>query len=48
MNAPYLFYCRSGRRSAIAADEMVNARFADMADAGGIADIAAAGAPIDA
>lgn len=44
---PYLVYCRSGRRSAIAADRMVEAGFTDIADAGGLADLAAAGAPIE-
>ena len=44
---PYLLYCRSGRRSDIAADEMAEAGFTDIADAGGIADLANAGAPIE-
>lgn len=44
---PYLVYCRSGRRSAIAAEQMEAAGIADIADAGGIVDLAAAGAPIE-
>jgi phage shock protein E len=43
----YLVYCRSGRRSAIAADAMVEAGFTDIVDAGSISDLAAAGAPIE-
>jgi len=43
----YLLYCRSGRRSAIAADQMAEAGFTDIADAGGIGDLANAGAPIE-
>ena len=45
--ASYLVYCRTGRRSAIAADEMAGAGFADIVDGGGIADLVAAGAPIE-
>jgi rhodanese-related sulfurtransferase len=44
-NAPYLVYCRSGRRSAIAADQMRQAGFTDVVDAGGLSDLVAAGAP---
>jgi rhodanese-related sulfurtransferase len=44
---PYLVYCRSGRRSAIAAEKMVEAGFTDIADAGGLADLANAGAAIE-
>jgi rhodanese-related sulfurtransferase len=44
-NAPYLLYCRSGRRSAIAADQMKQAGFTDVVDAGGLTDLVAAGAP---
>ena len=43
----YLVYCRSGRRSAIAAEQMAQAGFTDIADAGGLADLAGAGAPIE-
>ena len=42
---PYLVYCRSGRRSAIAADQMAAAGFTDIVDGGGMADLVAAGAP---
>jgi rhodanese-related sulfurtransferase len=41
----YLVYCRSGRRSAIAAGQMATAGFTDIVDAGGIDDLVAAGAP---
>ena len=44
-NAPYLLYCRSGRRSAVAAQQMKDAGFTDVVDAGGMADLTAAGAP---
>ena len=44
---PFLVYCRSGRRSAIAADKMVDAGINDIADAGGLADLARAGAPVE-
>lgn len=44
---PYLVYCRSGRRSAIAAEQMAEAGFTDIADAGGLADLAEAGAAIE-
>jgi phage shock protein E len=44
-NAPYLLYCRSGRRSALAADQMKQAGFTDVVDAGGMTDLTAAGAP---
>ena len=43
---PYLVYCRSGNRSAVAAEQMVDAGIKDIADAGGLADLARAGAPI--
>jgi rhodanese-related sulfurtransferase len=46
-DAPYLLYCRSGRRSAIAADLMTKAGFTDIVDAGGFAPLEAAGAPIE-
>lgn len=45
--AQYLVYCRSGRRSAIAADEMAKAGFTDIVDGGGMADLVAAGAPTE-
>jgi rhodanese-related sulfurtransferase len=44
---PYLVYCRSGRRSAIAADTMAEAGFTDIVDAGGLEPLADAGAPIE-
>ncbi len=44
---PYLVYCRSGNRSARAADKMVEAGIKDIADAGGLADLARAGAPVE-
>jgi rhodanese-related sulfurtransferase len=43
----YLVYCRSGRRSALAADQMAKAGFTDIIDAGGLEELAAAGAPIE-
>jgi phage shock protein E len=43
----YLVYCRSGRRSAIAAEQMADAGFTDIADAGGIAELASAGALVE-
>ena len=43
----YLVYCRTGNRSAIAAAQMAEAGFADIADAGGLADLARAGAPVE-
>jgi rhodanese-related sulfurtransferase len=43
----YLVYCRSGRRSAIAADTMAEAGFTDIVDAGGLEPLAEAGAPIE-
>jgi rhodanese-related sulfurtransferase len=44
---PYLVYCRTGRRSEIAAGKMEDAGIEDIADAGGLADLARAGAPIE-
>lgn len=44
---PYLVYCRSGNRSARAAAQMEDAGIKDIADAGGLADLARAGAPIE-
>lgn len=43
---PYMVYCHSGRRSAIAADAMVAAGFTEVYDLGGIADWMAAGLPV--
>ncbi len=43
---PYMVYCHSGRRSAIAADAMVAAGFSRVYDVGGIADWMAAGLPV--
>jgi rhodanese-related sulfurtransferase len=43
--APYLVYCHSGRRSGIAASQMVSAGFSDVVDGGAMADLIAAGAP---
>jgi len=45
--AAYLLYCRSGRRSAIAAETMAEAGFTDIVDAGGLESLASAGAPIE-
>jgi len=42
--AAYVVYCRSGRRSAIAADQMATAGFTDITDGGAMADLVAAGA----
>lgn len=44
---PYLVYCRSGNRSAQAAAQMEQAGIKDIADAGGLADLARAGAPVE-
>ena len=44
---PYLIYCRSGNRSARAAGLMEDAGIKDIADAGGLADLARAGAPVE-
>lgn len=44
---PYLVYCRSGNRSARAAELMEQAGIKDIADAGGLADLARAGAPVE-
>ena len=44
---PYLVYCRSGRRSALAAQQMAAAGFTDITDGAGLADLARAGAPIE-
>lgn len=45
--SPYLVYCRSGNRSAVAASQMEEAGIKDIADAGGLADLARAGAPVE-
>jgi rhodanese-related sulfurtransferase len=43
----YAVYCRSGRRSAIAVDQMAYAGFTSVVNLdGGVADLQAAGAPI--
>ncbi len=44
---PVLVYCRSGNRSAQAASQMEDIGIGDIADAGGLADLAAAGAPVE-
>jgi len=44
---PYLLYCRSGRRSDLAAQQMAAAGFTDITDAAGLADLARAGAPVE-
>lgn len=43
--AAYLVYCHSGRRSAIAAEQMAAAGFTDITDGGALADLLGAGAP---
>ncbi len=43
--APYLVYCHSGRRSAIAASQMAATGFTDIVDGGAMSDLVAAGAP---
>ena len=45
--AAYLVYCRSGRRSAIAAQQMAAAGFKDIVDGGGLDALVAAGAPVE-
>ncbi len=42
----YVVYCRSGRRSALAATEMRDAGFTDVSDIGGILVLQAAGFPV--
>ena len=44
---PYLVYCRSGNRSEQAASKMEDAGIKDIADGGGLADLARAGAPVE-
>jgi rhodanese-related sulfurtransferase len=46
-DAPYLLYCHSGRRSAVAAERMAQAGFSDIVDAGGFQALADAGAPVE-
>lgn len=46
-DTPYLVYCRSGRRSEMAAARMEEAGIKDIADAGGLDELAGAGAPIE-
>jgi rhodanese-related sulfurtransferase len=41
----YLVYCRTGRRSAVAAEQMAAAGFTDIVDGGGLDALVAAGAP---
>jgi rhodanese-related sulfurtransferase len=43
----YLVYCKSGRRSALAAQRMAEAGFTDIVDAGGFESLAAAGATLE-
>ena len=43
---PYLVYCRSGNRSAAAVSVMHDLGFTEVYDAGGLADLAAAGAAV--
>ena len=46
-NGAYALYCHSGRRSALAADQMAQAGFTKITNLkGGIADLQAAGAPV--
>ena len=47
VDEPYLVYCRSGNRSAEAASQMEDIGIKDIADAGGLAELAAAGAPVE-
>ncbi|GAB2866765.1 rhodanese-like domain-containing protein [Nocardioides pacificus] len=44
--APYVVYCQSGNRSAVAAATMAELGFTDVTDAGGITDLTAAGATV--
>lgn len=43
--ATYVLYCRTGNRSAAAAERMADAGFRDVRDAGAFDDLAAAGLP---
>jgi len=45
-DAPYVVYCHSGRRSAMAAQAMIDAGFTDVYDLGGILDWVGAGLPV--
>jgi phage shock protein E len=45
--APYLVYCHSGRRSAMAADQMASSGFTNIVDGGALPDLVAAGAPTE-
>jgi len=45
-DAAYMVYCQSGRRSALAAQAMIDAGFTEVYDIGGIADWQAAGLPV--
>jgi rhodanese-related sulfurtransferase len=46
-NTTYAVYCRTGRRSAIASDQMADAGFSSILNLdGGLVDLQAAGAPI--
>ena len=45
-NAPVLVYCHSGRRSALAAQALVQAGFTQVYDMGGLQDWVAAGLPV--
>ena len=45
-DARYVLYCRTGNRSAQAADIMQRLGFTDVRDAGGLSDLAAAGAEV--
>lgn len=44
--AAYVVYCHSGRRSALAAQAMIDAGFTEVYDLGGIADWIGAGLPV--
>jgi phage shock protein E len=46
-DVPYLLYCRTGRRSDLAAQQMAAAGFSDIADGAGLAGLARAGAPVE-
>ena len=43
--APYVVYCASGRRAAIAVEQMVEDGFTDVVNGGGFDDMTALGAP---
>ncbi len=47
VDEPFLVYCRSGNRSALAAKQMADVGIKDIADGGGLADLARAGAPVE-